>query len=604
MCGIIGILGQTPVADRLLDGLARLEYRGYDSAGIAVCAEGATHVRRAVGKLCNLEALIAGDRPGGRVGIGHTRWATHGGATESNAHPHRAGSVTLVHNGIIENHAALRATLEGQGAHLRSETDTEVAAAWLDHLLGKSRTLDEAFLQLLRDLDGSYALAVVFEGYPDLMFAARQGSPLAIGHGHPAANGTAEMFLGSDALALAPFTDQLSYLEDGDWAILRPDHVSIFDRGGREVVRDVVTIAPREFLPDKGPWPHYMRKEIEEQPESLERLLHRSVDPATGTLRAMADEIDLAAVDRVVLLACGTAHYACHLASYWIEDLARLPCEVEIASEYRYRNRPLSGRELVIVVSQSGETADTFSALTALSGKVAARLAVVNVTTSSIARAAEAVIDIAAGPEIGVASTKAFTGQALALLVMALKVGHARDVLSRHDVEKHVEHIASVPGCVAGMLDLAEPIRAIARRLAPQRDVYFLGRGENWPLAREAALKMKEISYIHAEAYAAGELKHGPIALIEPGTPVVVFENLDSLKEKTASNITEVAARGADVIRIGPGDDCDLRLPETTGIGSVFAYAVVAQLLAYFVAVEKGTDVDQPRNLAKSVTVE
>src|SRR6056297_567694 len=577
MCGIIGIVGKDSVTARLVDGLQRLEYRGYDSAGIAVMNGTGIDVRRAVGKLDTLKAALGESAPTGRVGIGHTRWATHGGATEANAHPHKAGLVTLVHNGIIENHAALRAELEDLGITLRSETDTEVAAAWLNRFLGQSRTLDAAFEKLLGKLVGSYALAVVFEGYPDLIFVARQGSPLAIGYGAASDDGSCEMFVGSDALALAPFTVQVSYLEDGDWAAIRPDHVEIFDRHGAAVVREVLTIDLEDVLVDKGPWPHYMRKEIEEQPESLGRLLGTLVDPGAADLKPGLEGIDFAEADRIVLLACGTAHYACHLASYWIEDIARIPVEIDLASEYRYRDRPLTGREIVIAVSQSGETADTLSALTALDGKVAARLAVVNVASSSIAREADAILDIQAGPEIGVASTKAFTGQALALMGLALKAGRDRGVLSEARLAHLLEELTTLPRIVAETLRLAPEIEAAAQHLAPASDMYFLGRGGNFPLALEAALKMNEISYIHAEAYAAGELKHGPIALIDDGTPVVVFESVDGLNEKTASNTAEVAARGAKVVRIGPREGCDLRVPDAGAIATAFAYAGVAQ---------------------------
>ncbi|GGD29993.1 glutamine--fructose-6-phosphate transaminase (isomerizing) [Sinisalibacter lacisalsi] len=604
MCGIVGILGKADVASRLVEGLARLEYRGYDSAGIAVADGGRVELRRAVGKLDNLRVAVDAHAPRGRVGIGHTRWATYGAATEANAHPHRFGAVTLVHNGIIENHAALRDEVEARGARLTSQTDSEIIAAQLEYLLRRARTLDEAFIALLDKLVGSYALAVVFEGYPDLMFVARNGSPLAIGYGEMEADGSAEMFVGSDALALAPFTGQVSYLEDGDWAVIRPDRVQVFDRAGRGVTRDVVSITGVLPAADKGPWPHFMRKEIEEQPESLARLLGALVDPAAGSLKPILPGIDFASADRIVLIACGTAHYACLLASYWIEEIARLPVEVDIASEYRYRNRPLTGREIVIAVSQSGETADTLSALKALAGRVAARVAVVNVATSSIAREADAILDILAGPEIGVASTKAYSGQAMGLLAIALKAARDRGMLSDDRLGEILADLVSVPRIVAETLCGSDDIERLARRLSPARDMFFLGRGVNHPMALEAALKMKEISYIHAEAYPAGELKHGPIALIDTGTPVVVFENVDDLNEKTASNVAEVAARGADVVRIGPSGACDLVTPAAGPVGSLFANAVVAQLLSYFVALEKGTDVDQPRNLAKSVTVE
>ena len=604
MCGIVGFLGREDVAPRLLDGLARLEYRGYDSAGIAVVNGRGTTVHRAVGKLNRLRAVLDGVTPKGCVGVGHTRWATHGGATEANAHPHQIGRVTLVHNGIIENHQALRGELMAEGVAFASETDTEVVAALLDRMLGRFETIDAAFAALLDRLVGAYALAVLIDGYPELMLVARQGSPLAIGHGAFEAGATGEMAVGSDALALAPFTDRITYLEDGDWGVMRHDGLTLFNRRGTEVIREVRTVPASASTADKGAWPHYMRKEIAEQPETLACLVRNLVDPAEERLAGFLESVDFATADRVVLLACGTAHYACHLASYWIEARARLPVEVEIASEYRYRDRPLSGREIVIAVSQSGETADTLSALTALSGRVAARVAVVNVTTSSIAREAQAVLDIAAGPEIGVASTKAFTAQLLALMGIALKAGRDRGMLSDAALATAVGEIASVPRLVAETLQLAPQISEVAKRLATAPNVYFLGRDVNYPMALEAALKMKEISYIHAEAFAAGVLKHGPIALIERGTPVIVFDGPGRLAEKTASNVAEIEARGARATRVGPGAGCDLRTPMAGALASSFPYAVVAQLLAYDVAVEKGSDVDQPRNLAKSVTVE
>lgn len=604
MCGIVGILGTRDVSARLMDGLQRLEYRGYDSAGIAVVGASGTSIRRAVGKLSNLKSDLADAAPAGRLGIGHTRWATHGVASHTNAHPHKVGAVTLVHNGIIENHNELRAALDRQGISLASETDSEVAAAWLNHLLDSTQSHHAAFAALLETLVGSYALAVLFDGQPDLMFIARQGSPLAVGYGAPDPGALPEIFVGSDALALAPFTDQVSYLEDGDWAAIAPGEVQIFDRSGAQVTRVVHTVSADKVVVDKGPWPHFMRKEIEEQPESLGRLRATLVDPVTQGLTSFFDGVDFAGADRIILLGCGTAHYACHLASYWIETLARVPVEIDLASEYRYRDRPLSGREIVIAVSQSGETADTLAAMTALKDKVAARLAIVNVPTSTIARDADGVLDIQVGPEIGVASTKAFTGQLMALMAVALKAGQERGVLGGDDLTTALAELNTIPRIVGETLRLAADINAAAVSLAPASDIYFLGRGTSYPLALEAALKMKEISYIHAEAYAAGELKHGPIALIEPGTPVVVFESAGVLREKTASNVAEVQARGAAILLVGADEGCALRVPDAGPLATAFAYTVVAQLLAYFVAVAKGTDVDQPRNLAKSVTVE
>jgi len=597
-------LGTRDVSARLVDGLQRLEYRGYDSAGIAVIGPAGTSIRRAVGKLSNLRSNLADAAPAGRLGIGHTRWATHGAASQMNAHPHNVGAVTLVHNGIIENHNELRAALARQGVKLSSETDSEVAAAWLNHLLDGTRSHRAAFAALLETLVGSYALAVMFDGQPDLMFIARQGSPLAVGYGAPDPADHPEIFVGSDALALAPLTDQVSYLEDGDWAVIEPGQVAIFDRSGVQVTRDVHTVSADTVVVDKGPWPHFMRKEIEEQPESLGRLRATLVDPVTQRLTSFFDGVDFAGADRIILLGCGTAHYACHLASYWIEAFARVPVEIDLASEYRYRDRPLTGREILIAVSQSGETADTLAAMTALSGKVAARLAIVNVPSSTIARDADRVLDIQVGPEIGVASTKAFTGQLMALMAVALKAGQERGVLGGDDLATALAELNTIPRTVGETLRLAADINAAAVSLASASDIYFLGRGTSYPLALEAALKMKEISYIHAEAYAAGELKHGPIALIEPGTPVVVFQSAGALREKTASNAAEVQARGAAIVWVGADEGCALRVPDAGPHATAFAYTVVAQLLAYFVAVAKGTDVDQPRNLAKSVTVQ
>lgn len=483
MCGIIGIVGQSDVVPRLLDGLQRLEYRGYDSAGVAVLSGSTVHVRRAVGKLDNLRELLHETRPVGSVGIGHTRWATHGAATLENAHPHTVGGVSLVHNGIIENHAALREELNAAGIVMRSQTDTEVVAALLDLLLTASSTIDQAFAALLARLVGSFSLAVVFAGYPDLMFVARQGSPLAIGYG-ASANGTPiEVFVGSDALALAPFTDQISYLDDGDWAVIRPGEVEIFDSTGRAVIREVKRIDTSALSVDKSPWAHFMRKEIEEQPESLQSLLGRLVAADTGTLKPFLPDIDFEQVDRIVMLGCGSAYYACHMAGYWLEELARVPVEIELASEYRYRNRPLTGRELVIAVSQSGETADTVSAMAALSGRVRQRLAVVNVASSTLAREADAVLDICAGPEIGVASTKAFLGQVLALLGVALKAGQMRGVLSQERLHVGVQDLLQIPRILSETLRQAPQIDALANQLAQASDIYFIGRGPQYSLS-------------------------------------------------------------------------------------------------------------------------
>ena len=604
MCGIVGILSRTDVSDRILDGLSRLEYRGYDSAGMALMDAGRIDVRRSVGKLKALRATLEHTPLSGTVGIGHTRWATHGCATENNAHPHRTANVALVHNGIIENYAEIRAELEAGGVVFQSETDTEVAVHLLERFLPASKTLEEAFMRLLEHINGSYALAVIFEGHPDQMFAARKGSPLAIGYGDMSDDGTSEMFIGSDALALAPFTQRVSYLEEGDWAVIHSDRVVIFDAGNVEVTREIVTVPASLWSVDKGPYRHFMIKEIHEQPQSLARLLTAIVDTHTLNLKPFLPNLDFSQIDKISLIACGTAHYACHVAKYWFEEIAGIPTEIDIASEYRYRTRIHSERELVIAVSQSGETADTLAALKDTKGRVAERLAVVNVATSSIAREADHVLDILAGPEIGVASTKAFTGQMLGLIALAIKAGTERGQIKGTDIASLVQDLLSVPRIVNEAINLEDRISEVAQEIAPARDAIFLGRGIHYPMALEAALKLKEISYIHADGYAAGELKHGPIALIDPQMPVIVFDSLGLLQEKTHSNAAEVAARGAQLWHVGQSADGGIQTPTCSEIVTPFAYAVVAQMLAYHVALKKGTDVDQPRNLAKSVTVE
>ncbi len=607
MCGIVGILGKKDVVSRLLKGLGRLEYRGYDSAGLAVMERSRVKVVRAAGKLDNLRGVVTLESPKGNVGIGHTRWATHGAATQKNAHPHQVGNVTLVHNGIIENYAELREELEAAGAAFTSETDTEVLAHVLDRLVCCSDDLDTACLGLLQRIRGSYAIAVLFEGYPDLMFVARNGSPLALGYGELAEDGTAEMYVGSDALAMRDWTTHVSYLEDGDWGFLRPDRVQIFDRSGAQVTREIVTVPKDEWQVDKGPHAHFMLKEIYEQPESLGRLLRHLFDLESGKLKDIAPGVDFATAQRIVMVACGTAHYATHAAKYWIERFANIPVEIEIASEYRYRPRVHGLNEIAIFVSQSGETADTLAALKDVRKYVSSTLAVVNVPTSTIAREADTILTIEAGPEIGVASTKAFTGQMLALLALALKAGCDRGVLTPQVLRSQVGELITLPRLISETLALRDNIEQVARRLVQSEHVLFVGRGIQYPIAREAALKFKEITYVHADGYAAGELKHGPIALVDEAMPVVVFDGVDMLAEKTASNAAEVAARGAQVIRIGASvEACDegIRTPSCPELVEPFVNAVVLQLLAYQAACAKGTDVDQPRNLAKSVTVE
>jgi glucosamine--fructose-6-phosphate aminotransferase (isomerizing) len=605
MCGIVAILGRSDAADRLVEGLARLEYRGYDSAGIALLdRRGRVHIRRSVGKLDALRQMLAEAPVPGIAGLGHTRWATHGPATIDNAHPHFTTNVTLVHNGIIENYAELKAELAAEGVRFYSDTDTEVAAHVLERLLSQSAAPEKAFARLLELLTGSYALAVLIKGYGDRLFVARKGSPLAIGYGPADENGLAEMFVGSDALALAPFTDQIAYLEDGDRAVITRERVMITNAKGEEVAREIVTVPASQASAEKGPYAHFMLKEIHDQPHCLAGLLGNLVDVENGVLRDFLADLDFSKIERVSLVACGTAHYACHVAQYWFESLAGVDVRIDIASEYRYRDRVHAPGELVIAVSQSGETADTLAALKDVAGKVFARLAVVNVSTSSLAREADHVLDIAAGPEIGVASTKAFTAQMLALLMIAIKAGAARGHIAPSEVSRLVEHAGDIARAVRAAIALEPRIKQIAEEISCARDVIFLGRGITYPLALEAALKLKEVSYIHAEGYAAGELKHGPIALIDSEVPVVVFASRGPLQEKTLANAAEVAARGARVFMVGGGGSADLQLAPCNDLAAPFAYSVAAQLLAYHTALAKGTDVDQPRNLAKSVTVE
>jgi glucosamine--fructose-6-phosphate aminotransferase (isomerizing) len=605
MCGIIGILGKTDVQDRIVDGLSRLEYRGYDSAGVAIMSDAKASVSKAVGKLENLKTELARKPLVGRVGIGHTRWATHGAANTVNAHPHRAEHVTIVHNGIIENHAELKSELIAQGVVFASETDTEVIAQLMNVALRTASTLDEAFSNTLAKLLGSFAIAVMVDGYEEVMLVARNGSPLAIGYGNPDETGRSEMFVGSDALALAPFTESVSYLEDGDWALITPERVIVRDHSGDEVVREIQHVPVENFSVDKGSYKHFMLKEIHEQPESLARCLRGLIDHNTGTLKPFLEDVDFATADRIIMVACGTAYYACATAKYWFEEFVGIPVEIDIASEFRYRKVPLTGKEIAIFVSQSGETADTLSALKNVKGRVQNVVAVVNVTTSSIVREADAILDIAAGPEIGVASTKAFTGQLLSLLGIALKAGYERGVLSEAQVSEQVADISSLPRKITETLKLEGQAQEIGASLVHATDTYFLGRGILYPIALEGALKLKEISYIHAEGYAAGELKHGPIALIDDGVPVIVLSSSDALNEKTQSNAAEAAARGARLIEVSCGNAADqLKLPSAPNLLEPFLQALAVQMISYFAALAKGTDVDQPKNLAKSVTVE
>ncbi|PYE85394.1 glutamine--fructose-6-phosphate transaminase (isomerizing) [Pseudoroseicyclus aestuarii] len=606
MCGIVGVLGRHEAAPLLVSALGRLEYRGYDSAGIATLDEGRLGRRRAVGKLVNLSDLLVHEPLRGKSGIGHTRWATHGAATEGNAHPHATPRVAVVHNGIIENFRALRDWLGERGYSFASETDTETVALLCDHYLGEGLSPREAAQQVLARLEGAYALCFLFEGEEDLIIAARKGSPLAVGHG------TGEMFVGSDAIALGDLTDRITYLEEGDLAVLTRAGAEIWDEGGAPVQRAVRTIRLDAQRIDKAGHRHFMAKEIAEQPVVLAEALSRYLRP-DGSLTLPEPGLDFANLDRLVLIACGTGHYACHVAKYWFEQLAGLPVDIDVASEFRYREPPVPARSAALFLSQSGETADTLAALRYCKGKADRLVAVVNVTESSIARESDLVLPIHAGVEIGVASTKAFTCQLMVLACLALEAARARGRLTGSEDARLVAALRALPGLVHQALDIEPEAERIGRKLAEARDILFLGRGRMYPLALEGALKLKEISYIHAEAYASGELKHGPIALIDDSVPVIVLAPHDELFDKSVSNMQEVMARGGRVLLVsdrkgaeeaGTGVWEELAMPQVDPVWAPLLYAIPAQLLAYHTAVAKGTDVDQPRNLAKSVTVE
>jgi len=608
MCGIVGILGREPVAGLLVDALKRLEYRGYDSAGVATLESGQLVRRRAEGKLRNLEARLTREPLAGTTGIGHTRWATHGRPTESNAHPHATERLAVVHNGIIENFRELREELEKTGAKFGSDTDTEVVAHLVTREMKNGRAPADAVAAALPRLRGAFALAFLFAGENDLLVGARKGSPLAIGYGD------GEMYLGSDAIALAPFTDAISYLEDGDSAVLTRKSVEIHDAKGGKVERAVLRSSASAFLVDKGNYRHFMAKEIHEQPEVVGHTLAHYLDMTAERVRLPAElPFDFRTLERVAISACGTAYYAGLVAKYWFERFARLPVEIDVASEFRYRDVPLSAGGLSIFVSQSGETADTLATLRHAKEHKQHALAVVNVPSSTIARESDVVMPTLAGPEIGVASTKAFTCQLAVLACLALAAGRARRVLSEEDEREMVRALIETPRLMAEALALEPQIEHFARDLAKSRNVLYLGRGTSFPLALEGALKLKEISYIHAEGYAAGELKHGPIALIDESMPVIIIAPHDRVFEKTMSNMQEVAARQGKIILItDPAGAHDvhmdslskLTLPAVPAAVTPLVYAIPVQLIAYHTAVVMGTDVDQPRNLAKSVTVE
>jgi len=607
MCGIVGILGSKSVAHDLIEALRRLEYRGYDSAGIATVENGHLGRRRAEGKLRNLEDRVREEPLSGRTGIGHTRWATHGRASVANAHPHMSRNVCVVHNGIIENFRELRETLIAAGHVFDSETDTEAVAHLIEEEL-KRRSNDPiaAVQAALAQLKGAFALAILFAGHDDLIIAARQGSPLAIGHGD------GEMYLGSDAIALAPFTNAITYLEEGDWAVLRRSGAEIFDAENQPVTRTITRSPAGMQLADKGNYRHFMAQEIHDQPEVISHTLANLIDMASGRVDFPDLGVDLTKLSRVTISACGTAYYAGLIGKYWIERYARVPVEIDVASEFRYREPPLPQDGLAVFVSQSGETADTLATLRYCKGAGQRIVSIVNVRTSTIARESDVVLPTLAGPEIGVASTKAFTCQLAVLATLAIALGRARGTISEALEQELVSALMEVPRHISSMLGDEKPYETLAMDLSRARDVLYLGRGVSYPLALEGALKLKEISYIHAEGYAAGELKHGPIALIDESVPVIVVAPRDELFDKTISNVQEVAARGGQIVFISDGESddvgCDvfahIRVPDVHPFTNPLIYAVPAQLIAYHTAVFMGTDVDQPRNLAKSVTVE
>ncbi|MEO9168056.1 MAG: glutamine--fructose-6-phosphate transaminase (isomerizing) [Aestuariivirga sp.] len=608
MCGIVGILGKGPVALDIVEALRRLEYRGYDSAGVATLEGGAIMRLRAPGKLRNLEDKLRAEPLNGHSGIGHTRWATHGVPNETNAHPHISGDVVIVHNGIIENFAELKTELIAAGYKFETQTDTEVVA----HLLAQQRAKGvkpvEAVRNILGRLHGAFALAIMFKGENDLMIGARNGPPLAIGHGD------GQMYLGSDAIALAPFTNKITYIEDGDWCVLTRKGVEIFDAANKPVKRPMSFSQASSMMVDKGNHRHFMAKEIEEQPEVVGHTLAEYIDFSTRTVR-MPDKLpfDFAKLDRIAIVACGTSSYAALTAKYWFEKVARLSTEVDVSSEFRYREAPLSKNGLAIVISQSGETADTLAALRYCKAQGQHTIGIVNVPESTISREVELVIRTYAGPEISVASTKGFTCQLAALACLALLAGKIRGTLSAEQEREYVTALIEAPRHMTEALKEEKNITAVAQEISKARDVLFLGRGINYAMALEGALKLKELSYIHAEGYAAGELKHGPIALVDENVPVIVIAPRDELYEKTISNMEEVAARGGKIVLIT--DDKahkqnahktfrHIHVPHAHAFISPLIYAIPVQLLAYHAAVFIGSDVDQPRNLAKSVTVE
>jgi len=611
MCGIIGILSDKPAAPRLVEALKRLEYRGYDSAGVALLEAGKLKRLRAPGKLNNLDEKVRELPLKAGVGIGHTRWATHGQPNETNAHPHASGRVAIVHNGIIENFRELREAMEGRGRKFETETDSETIAHLIDEGLGNGLSASDAFKATLDQLRGAFAIAAIIEGEENLILGGRRGSPLVIGIGDK------EMFLGSDALAVGPFTSRVIYLEEGDWCELTRTSFQVFDAAGKKVERAETFVPAAGAAAEKGNYRHFMQKEIYEQPDFAGRTISAYVEAfdlkAVLPTRPGKQVLDFTKFDRIQIIACGTAYYAGFVAKYWFEQLAGIVTDVDVASEFRYREPVLGPKTLAIVVTQSGETADTKAAMEYCKAKGVTTAAVVNVPTSSIARECDAILPTLAGVEIGVASTKAFTAQLCALLATAIAAGRARDFLSRESEKEHVAAMLELPRLISEALKIETQVQKLAIEIAKARDVLYLGRGPHYPIALEGALKLKEISYIHAEGYAAGELKHGPIALIDEHTPVIMAAPHDHLLEKSLSNLQEVAARrgkvflvsdAAGIKQAGNSPAGTIQIPDCLRAIQPIVTTIPLQLLAYHVAVEKGTDVDQPRNLAKSVTVE
>jgi len=607
MCGIIGIVGKDQVADRLVDGLRRMEYRGYDSAGVCTLHDGQLVRRRAPGKLSNLVIELARDPAPGTTGIAHTRWATHGAPTAANAHPHATPELALVHNGIIENFRQLRDSLAAKGRKFESDTDSEVVAHLISEAVEAGASPQDAVKAALPQLRGAFALAIAFRSHPDMLIGARLGSPLVVGYGD------GEMFLGSDALALAPLTQKICYLDEGDWVVITRDGAQIFDKDNQPAKRKVVQSGASAAAIEKGNFRHFMQKEIYEQPTVVAQTLRSYIRQVDQSIALPQFDFDLSSISRVTIVACGTSFYAAMVAKYWFEQFARLPVDIDVASEFRYRDPVLEKGGLALFISQSGETADTLAALRHCKAQGQTIAVVVNVPTSSMAREADLLLPTHAGPEIGVASTKAFTCQLAVLAALAAHLAVKRGRMDRAEEAQVVKHLLEAPASLNAALDHDEEIAAMAHLIAPARDVLYLGRGADYPLALEGALKLKEISYIHAEGYASGEMKHGPIALIDEAVPVIVLAPSGPLFEKTVSNMQEVRARGGKVVLISDaeglaeaGEGClaTIEMPKVHPLIAPLVYAVPVQLLAYHTACVKGTDVDQPRNLAKSVTVE